>query len=221
MLLNCGVAEDSWESLGLQGEEIQPVHLKADQSYVFIGRTDVEAETLRLWPPDVKSHLIWKDPDAGKDWGREENGTTEGEMVGWHHRLNGHEFGWTPGVGDGQGGLACCGSGGRKELDMTERLNWTELNWAQPPSFLAYSKHVPVPSSVTRPCPTLCKTMDWACQAPVFMEFSRQECGGGLPFLPPRYLPNPGIKPTSPTLAGGFFITEPTGKPHNKYLNIY
>ena len=82
-----------------------------------------------LWPPDAKSWLIWKDPDAGKDWGQEEKGTTEGEMVGWHHRLNGHEFEQTLGVGDGQGGgLACCGSWGRKELDTTERLNWSELN---------------------------------------------------------------------------------------------
>ena len=79
-----------------------------------------------LWPPDAKSWLIWKDPDAGKDWGQEEKGTTEGEMVGWHHWL--HGFGWTPGVGDGQGGLGCCGSWGHKELDTTERLNWTELN---------------------------------------------------------------------------------------------
>ena len=78
------------------------------------------------WPPDAKSWLIWKDPDAGKDWGQEEKGMTEDEMVGWHHRLNRHGFGWTPGVGDGQGGLACCGSWGRKESDTTEWLNWTE-----------------------------------------------------------------------------------------------
>ena len=87
---------------------------------VFIGRTDVEAETPILWPPDAKSWLIWKDLDAGKDWVQEEKGMTEDEMVGWHHWLNGHEFGWTPGVGDGQGGLACCGSLGR---------DWSELNW--------------------------------------------------------------------------------------------
>ena len=99
-----------------------------DKSWVFIGRTDVEAETPILWPPDVKSCLIWKDPDAGKDWRREEKETTEDEMVGWHHRLNGHGFGWTLGVGDGQGGLACCGSWGWKESDATERLNWTDLN---------------------------------------------------------------------------------------------
>ena len=94
---------------------------------LYTGRTDVEAETPLLWPPDAKSWLIWKDPDAGKDWGQEEKGMTEDEMVGWHHQLNGHGFGWTPGVGDGQRGLACCSSWGRKELDMTERLNWTEL----------------------------------------------------------------------------------------------
>ena len=96
---------------------------------MFIGRTDAEAETPVLWPPHAKSWLIGKDPDAGKDWGREEKGTTEDEMVGWHHRLNGHVFGWTLGVGDGQGGLACCSSWGRKMSDTTEQLNWTELNW--------------------------------------------------------------------------------------------
>ena len=102
------------------------LHPKGDKSWVFIGRTHVEAETSILWPPDVKSWLIWKDPDAGKDWGQEEKGTTEDETVGWHHRLNGYGFGWTPGVGDGQGGLACCASWGHKESDTTELLNWTE-----------------------------------------------------------------------------------------------
>ena len=111
----------------LDCKEIQPVHPEGDQSWVFIGRTDVEAETPILWPPHAKSWLIGKDPDAGKDWGQEEKGTTEDEMVGWHHRHNGHGFRWTPGVGDGQGGLACCGSWGRKESDTTERLNWTDL----------------------------------------------------------------------------------------------
>ena len=82
--------------------------------------------SLILWPPHVKSWLIGKDPDAGRDWGQEKKGTTEDEMAGWHHRLDAHEFGWTPGVGDGQGGLVCSDSGGRKESDMTERLNWTE-----------------------------------------------------------------------------------------------
>ena len=111
--------------------EIQPVHPKRDQSWVFIGRTDVEAETPVLWPPDEKNWLVWKDPDGGKDWGPEEKGTTEDEMVGWHHRLNGHGLRWTPGVGDGREGLVCCSSWVCKELDTTEQLNWTELNWSE------------------------------------------------------------------------------------------
>ena len=122
-----GVLEKTPES-PLDCKEIQPVHSKGDQSWLFIGRTDVEAEILILWPPDAKSCLIGKDSDAGKDWGQEEKGLTEDEMAGWHHRLDGCEFEWTPGVGDGQGGLACCGSWGGKESDMTEWLNWTELN---------------------------------------------------------------------------------------------
>ena len=111
----------------LDCKEIQPVHPKGAQSWVFIGRTDVEAETPILWTPDMKSWFVGKDPDAGKDWGQEENRTAEDEMAGWHHWLNEHGFGWTPGVGNGQGGLACCISWGCKESDMTERLNWTEL----------------------------------------------------------------------------------------------
>ena len=91
-------------------KEIQPVYPKGDQSCVFIGRTDAEAETPVLWPPHAKSWLIVKDSDAGRDWGQEGKGTTEDEMAGWHHWLNAHEFGWTLGVGDGQGGLACFNS---------------------------------------------------------------------------------------------------------------
>ena len=109
-------------------KKIQPVHPKGNQSWVFIGRTAAEAETPVLWPLDAKSWLIWQDSDAGKDWRLEEKVTTEDEMVGWHHQLNGHEFGWTPKVGDGQGGLACCGPWGHKESHTTEWLNWTELN---------------------------------------------------------------------------------------------
>ena len=120
------VLEKTLES-PLDCKEIQPVHSKGDQSWVLIGRTDVEAETPVLWLFDAKSWLIWEDPDAGKDWRREEKGMTEDEMVGWHHWLNGHESGWTPGVGDGQGGMACCSPWGRKELDTTEQLKWTEL----------------------------------------------------------------------------------------------
>ena len=126
MLLNCGVGEKTLES-PLNYKEIQPVHSKGDQSWVFIGRTDVDAETPTLWPPDVKIWLIGKDPDAGKVLGQEEKGTTEDDIVGWHHWRDGHEFGWTLGVGDGQGGLACCGSWGCKESDSTEWLNWTQL----------------------------------------------------------------------------------------------
>ena len=122
----CFLLEKILES-PLDCKEIQPVHFKGDQSWVFIGRTGVEAETPVLWPSDAKSWLIGKDPDAGQDWRREKKGTTEDEMAGWHHRLNGHEFGWTPGDDDGQGGLVCCCPWGGQELDTTEWLNWTEL----------------------------------------------------------------------------------------------
>ena len=101
--------------------------LKNYQSWVFLGGTDVEAETPILWPPDAESWQIWKDRNAGRDWGQEKKGMTEDEMAGWHHRLDGYEFGWTLGVGDGQGGQVCCDSWGRKESDTAEQLNWTEL----------------------------------------------------------------------------------------------
>ena len=103
----------------LDCKEIQPAHSKRNQSGIFTGRTDVEAETPILWPPDAKNWLIWKDPDAGKEWRWEEKGMTEDEMVGWHHRLKGHEFEWTPGVGGRQGSLPCCSPWGHKELDTT------------------------------------------------------------------------------------------------------
>ena len=127
MLLNCGVWEDSWESI--VPKEIQPVHPKGNQSWIFTGRTDAEAETPILWPPYAKNWLIWKDPDGGKEWRQEEKGTKEDEMAGWHHWLNGFEFEWTLGAGDGQGGLTCCESWGHKESDTTERLNWTEKTY--------------------------------------------------------------------------------------------
>ena len=119
------VLEKTLES-PLYCKEIKPVHPKGNQSWIFIGRTDAETETPILWPPDVKNWLIWKDPDARKDRRQEQKGTTEDEMVGWHHRLDGHEFEQAPGAGDGQGSLACCSPWGRIELDTTERLNWTE-----------------------------------------------------------------------------------------------
>ena len=121
------VLEKTLES-PLDDKEILPVHPKGNQSWVLIGRTDAEAETPILWPHDAKNWLIGKNPDSGKDWRQEEKGTTEDEMVGWHHRLDGHEFEQAPVVGDGQGSLACCSPWGGKESDTTERLNWTELN---------------------------------------------------------------------------------------------
>ena len=105
--------------------EIKPVHPQGNQSWIFIGSTDAEAETPILWPPVEKSWLIWKGPDAGKDWGQEEKGMTEDKIVGWRHQLDGHEFEQALGVGDGQGSLVCCNLWGCKESDMTEWLNWT------------------------------------------------------------------------------------------------
>ena len=113
------VLEKTLES-PLDCKEIQPVHPKGDQSWVFIGGTDVETETPILWPPDAKNWLTGKNPDAGKDWRQEEKGMTEDEMVVWHHRVDGHEFEQVPGVGDGQGSQACCSLCGPKELDTTE-----------------------------------------------------------------------------------------------------
>ena len=120
------VLEKTLES-SLDCKEIQPVHSEGDQPWVFFGRNDAKAETPLLWPPHAKSWLIGKDSDAGRDWSQEEKGMAEDEMAGSHHWLNGRESEWTPGVGDGQGGLACCNSWHCKESDTTERLNWTEL----------------------------------------------------------------------------------------------
>ena len=120
--------EKTLESL-LDCKEIQPVHSEGDQPWDFFGRNDAKAETPVLWSPHTKRWLIGKDSDAGRDWGQEEKGMTEDEMAGWHHRLDGNEFEWTPGDGYGQGGLMCCDSWSCKESDTTERLNWTELAW--------------------------------------------------------------------------------------------
>ena len=127
MLLNYSVGEDSWESFGLQRDPTSPSSRKSVlgvhwKDWCWSWNSNTLATSCEEWP-------IGKDPDAGRDWGQEEKGMTEDEMAGWHHRLNGHEFEWTPGVGDGQGGLVCCNSWGRKESDRTEQLNWTELNW--------------------------------------------------------------------------------------------
>ena len=142
-------------------KEIQPVHLKGDQSWMFIGRTDAEAETPVLWPPDVKSWLIGKDSDAGRDWGQEDKGTTEDEMAGWHHWLDGHESEWTPGVGDGQGGLVCCDSWGRKESDTTEWLTWTiGLMGPQNKDCLIF----------------IIKTHFWICLIPEYLVYNHSLC---------------------------------------------
>ena len=127
MLLNCGVGEDSWESLGLQGDPTSPFWRRSALGVLW--NEWCWSETPVLWPPHAKSWLIGKDSDSGRDWGQEEKGTTEDEMAGWHQGLDECESEWTLGVGDGQGGLACCDSWGSKESDTTERLNWTELNW--------------------------------------------------------------------------------------------
>ena len=121
MLLNCGVGEDSWESLDCK--EIKPVNPKGYQLWIFFGRTDAETETPIFWPPDVKSQLIGKDPDAGKDRGQEEKGATEEEMVGLHHWLSGQEFEQTLEDREWHGSLACCSPWGCKKLDTTEQLN--------------------------------------------------------------------------------------------------
>ena len=140
------VLEKTLES-PLDCKEIQLVNPKGNQSWIFIGRTDVEAETPIIWPPDAKSWLIGKDSDAGKDWRQEEKGTTQDEMVGWHHQLNGHEFEQVLGVGDGQGSLVCCSLWGHKELDTTEQL-------------LLYIFCSIQFISVTQLCPTLCNLMN-------------------------------------------------------------
>ena len=121
MLLNCDAGEDSWESLDCK--EIKPVNPKGNQPWIVSGRTNAEAEASVLWPPDGKSWLTGKDSDAGKDWGQEEKGTIEDEIVGWHHQLNGHEFEQTSGDSEGPGSMECCSLCCCKELDMTKQLN--------------------------------------------------------------------------------------------------
>ena len=124
------VLEKTLES-PLDYKEIQPVHSEGDQPWDFCGRNDATAETPVLWPPHEKTWLIGKDSDAGRDWGQEEKGTTEDEMAGWHYWVDGRESEWTPGFGDGQGGLACCDSWGRKESDTTEQLIWSDLMFSR------------------------------------------------------------------------------------------
>ena len=148
----------------LDCKEIQPVHSEGDQPWDFFGRNDAKAESPVLWPPQAKSWLIGKDSDAGRDCGQEEKGMTADEMAGWHHWHNGHGSEWIPGVGDGQGGLACCDSWGLKESDTTEQLNWTELStstfslllhrWMHqlPSNSHCYASALSSQSGITNPC---------------------------------------------------------------------
>ena len=187
----------------LDCKEIQPVHPKGDQSWVFIVRTDVEAETPILWPPDANSWLIGKVPNAGKDWGQAEKERTEDEMAGWHH-FDGHEFEWTLRVGDGQGGLECCDSWSRKESDTTE---WLKLNR------LSNITNVRGKKVKSLSCVWLFMT-PWTVplQAPLSMGFSRQEIWNGLSCPPPGELPNPEIEPRSHALQADALLSEPLGK---------
>ena len=171
---------------------------RSNQSWVFFGRNDAKAETPVLWAPHVKSWRIGKDSDAGRDWGQEEKGTTEDEMAGWHHRLDGRKFDRTLGVGGGQGGLACCDSWGHKESDTTERLNWTELTSLKEAAFISMVKSIfsfslsllklllLLLSRFSRI--RLCATPKTAAhQAPPSLRFSRQEHRSGFPFLSPMH----------------------------------
>ena len=193
------VLEKTLES-PLDCKEIQPVHSKGDQSWVFFGRTDAKAETPVLWPPHAKSWLIGKDSDARRDWGQEEKGTTEDEMAGWHHWLNGREFEWTPGVSNGQAGLVCCNSWGhRVGHDWATELNWVvvvkvaqlcptlrlyalcmnysmtvafHVAWNPSGHFWAYPRLWRGTSQCTTPWTVV-------CQAPLSIEFSMQEYWSG------------------------------------------
>ena len=172
------VLEKTLES-PLDCKEIQLVHSKGDQPWVFFGRTDAKAETPILWPPDTKSWLIGKNSDAGRDRGQEEKGTTEDEMVGWHHQLDGHEFEWTPGVGDAQRGLACCNSRGCKESDTTEWLNWTELNLSNKPYSLVVVKITkvhPYNSIISGSLPLPGHLEDYISQLPAWARGESDKC---------------------------------------------
>ena len=212
MLLNYDVGEDSWESLGLQ--EIQPVHPKGDQSWVYIGGTDAEAETPVLWPPHAKSWLIRKDPDAGRDWGQEEKGTTEDEMAGWYHRLdvwvNSGSWWWT-----GRPGMLWFMGSQRVGHDWATELNWYIYTDTYVYICMLLFSHLVILSD------SFLTQWTVAYQAPLSMGFARQEYWSGLPFPTLGDLTDLGIKPTtSPELAGEFFTTEPPGKPH-KYIYTY
>ena len=211
MLLNCGVGEDSWESLGLQ--EVQPVHPKGDQSWIFIGRTDAEAETPILWPPDVKNWLIGKDPDAGKDWRQEEKGMTEDEMVGWHYWLNGLcESEQALGGGDGQGSLACCSPWGLKDSDMAEWLKWAERKEyvGDQISFLPLCVH-------TLSHLTLCDPVDCSPPGSFVHRISQARILEWISMPSSRGSSWPRDQTFVACIAGRFFTTSATWEAHSQY----
>ena len=214
------VLEKTLES-PLDCKEIQPVHSEGDQPWDFFGGNDAEAETTVLWPPHAKSWLIGKDSDAGGDWGQEEKGKPEDEMAGWHHWLYGLESEWTPGVGDGQGGLVCCDSWLHKDSDMMEQLNWTELNsklevavaiiliksiqlgltegweWVR---WCAQCFYVGSKCEVAQSCSTLCDPMDCSLPGSSVHGIFQARILEWIAFPSPGDLPDPGIEPGSPAL---------------------
>ena len=196
------VLEKTLES-SLDCKEIKPVHPKWNQSWIFIGRTDAEAEAPKLWPPDMKNWLIEKDPDAGKDW-RQAKGRAEDEMAGWHHWFDGHESEWTPGVGDGQGGLVCCDSWGRRESDTTERLNWTELK---------KRKSIPYSAFLKLPCSPL--LWGWEPQVAQPFFFSNRFSDLPLPTTPCH----PSL-PQSPGKASQLISLQPHGNSITLHLRV-
>ena len=204
------VLEKTLES-PLDCKEIQPVHPKGNQPWIFIERSDAEAEIPILWPPDAKNWLIWKDPDAGKDWGQEEKEATEDEMVGWHHRLDGHEFEQALGVGDGQGSLACCSPWSCKT--WTWLSNWTELISFTTLWFNSFIDFTPlkVKVLVTNLCPT-----PWTVAHQLLCPWNNpgKNTGVGCHALLQRIVLTLGIEPRSPALQADSLPSEPPGKPH-------
>ena len=193
---------------------MKPVNPKGNQPWIFIGRTDAEAEAPILWPPDGTKWLIGKDPDSGQDWRQEEKGMTEDEMAGWHRRLNGYESEQAPGVGDGQGGLGCYSPWGPKGSDMTEWLNWAELTKIYQLKFVYISEFT---HSVTALCLTLCNPMD--CSPPdssVYGVFQARILEWvAISFSRGSSQPSDQTRVYVSSLAGGFFTAEPPGKPRS------
>ena len=201
------VLEKTLES-PLDCKEIQPVSPKGNQSWIYIGRTDAEAESPILWLSDVKNIFIRKDPDVGKEWRQEEKGTTEDEMVGWHHRLDGHEFEQALGVGDGQGSLTCYSPWGLKELDVSDPLNWLTswtlkkrivwLCWVLVAKWGIFGWGTCVWAWVLSRVQLFATLWIVARHAPLSVGFFKQEYWSGVPFPPPGDLPDSGMKSGSP-----------------------